>query len=93
MSDAGCEARTIIEGLRHAETYQHPTSGVGFRKIQELPTCIAVLIHDQYYPGYTLVIANTHATELYHLPEHESTQYCKDMLRVAKAIATAFHRR
>jgi diadenosine tetraphosphate (Ap4A) HIT family hydrolase len=90
MSETGCGLCTILEVLRHADTYQHPTLGVGFRKIQEFPTCIAALIHDQYYPGYTVVIANTHATELYHLPEPESLQYYKDMLRVAKAIATAF---
>jgi diadenosine tetraphosphate (Ap4A) HIT family hydrolase len=59
-------------------------------KIHELPTSIVALATDQYYPGYTVVIAKTHATELYHLPDHESTQYFKDMLRVAKAIATAF---
>jgi diadenosine tetraphosphate (Ap4A) HIT family hydrolase len=76
--------------LRHAEVYQHTALGVGFHKIHELPTGLAVLLHDQYYPGYTLVIANTHATELYHLPEHESTQYLKDMLRVANAMATVF---
>jgi diadenosine tetraphosphate (Ap4A) HIT family hydrolase len=50
-------------------------------------------LNDQYYPGYTLVIAKTHATELYHLPENESIQYCQDMLRVAKAIATVFQPR
>jgi diadenosine tetraphosphate (Ap4A) HIT family hydrolase len=59
-------------------------------KISELPTAIAVLRPDQYYPGYTLVVAKTHATELYHLPERESIQYCKDMLRMAQALATAF---
>jgi diadenosine tetraphosphate (Ap4A) HIT family hydrolase len=90
MSETGCEACTILEELRYAETYRHPTLGTGFRKIHELPTSIVVLIDDQYYPGYTLVIAKTHATELYHLPESESLEYCKDMLRVAKAIATAF---
>src|SRR5262245_12612431 len=90
MSETGCEACTILEELRHADTYQHPTRGVSFRKIQELPTSIATRMQDQYYPGYTLVIAKTHATELYHLPESESLEYYKDMLRVAKAIAAAF---
>jgi diadenosine tetraphosphate (Ap4A) HIT family hydrolase len=59
-------------------------------KIYELPTAIAVLRPDQYYSGYPVVVAKTHATELYHLPESESTQYCKDMLRMAQALATAF---
>ena len=56
------------------------------RKIHELPTAIVVLSHDQYYPGYTLVIAKTRRTELHHLPDNESTQYCQDMLRVAEAV-------
>ncbi len=92
MSEAACLFCPVIEGLRHHETY-HVPSGEVIRKIQELPTAIVVLSNDQYYPGYTLVIAKTHATELYHLPENESTQYCQDMLRVAKAIATVFQPR
>ena len=92
MSEAACVFCPVIEGLRHNETYQVP-SGKVMRKIYELPTAIAILLPDQYYSGYTLVVAKTHATELYHLPESESTQYCKDMLRVAKAIAAVFQPR
>ena len=92
MSEVACIFCPVIEGLRHNETYQVPSGGV-IRKIHELPTAIAVLSNDQYYPGYTFVIAKTHATELYHLPEDESTRYCQDMLRVAKAIATVFQPR
>jgi diadenosine tetraphosphate (Ap4A) HIT family hydrolase len=90
MHEAGCEACMILAELQHAEAYQHQTLGQVFRRIQELPTCTAVLLQDQYYPGYTLVIAKTHATELYHLSASESVQYYQDMLRVANAIATAF---
>jgi diadenosine tetraphosphate (Ap4A) HIT family hydrolase len=92
MSEAACVFCPVLEGLRHTETYRVP-SGEVIRKIQELPTAIVVLANDQYYPGYTLVIAKTHATELYDLPAHESTAYCQDMLRVAKAIATVFQPR
>ena len=88
MSQVGCEFCTAVEELRDAETY--PFHGRAMWKISELPTAIAVLRPDQYYPGYTLVVAKTHATELYHLPERESIQYCKDMLRMAQALATAF---
>ena len=88
MSQVECEFCTTIEELRYAETYQF--HGRAMWKICELPTAIAILRPDQYYPGYTLVVAKTHATELYHLPESESTQYCKDMLRMAQALATAF---
>ena len=90
MGEARSETCTILGALRHAEAYQHRTLGVRSRKVQELPTCLAIPISYQYYPAYTLVADKTHATELYHLPEHESVQYFKDRLRVAKAIATAF---
>src|SRR5207245_1634902 len=63
------------------------------RKIQDLPASIAILAPDQYYRGYTLVVSKTHATELYHLDERESTQYFRDMLRVAAAVAAAFRPR
>jgi diadenosine tetraphosphate (Ap4A) HIT family hydrolase len=91
MSQTGCMGCMAVEKLQDAETYQH--HGRDLRKIYDLPTAIAVLWYDQYYPGHTLVIAKTHATELYHLPESESTQYCKDMVRVAKALAMALHPR
>jgi diadenosine tetraphosphate (Ap4A) HIT family hydrolase len=93
MSEAACVLCTAIEALRHDETYTFPTSGEVAWKIQELPSAMAALWHDQYYPGYTLVIAKSHATELYHLSEGESTQYCKDMLHVAKALATVLQPR
>jgi diadenosine tetraphosphate (Ap4A) HIT family hydrolase len=59
------------------------------RRIALFPTTVAVLGTDQYYAGYTLVIARRHATELYHLPDAESTAYFQDMLRVARAIDRA----
>src|SRR5947208_2699181 len=60
---------------------------------EDLPASIAILAPDQYYRGYTLVVSKTHATELYHLDERESTQYFRDMLRVAAAVAAAFRPR
>lgn len=93
MIEAGCMFCTVIEELRHAETYQLSLTGEVLWKIQELPAAVAILADDQYYTGYTLVIAKTHATELYYLPEGESNQYFNDMLRVARAIAKAFQPR
>jgi len=40
-----------------------------------------------------MVVSKTHATELYELPQHQSTQYFIDMLAVARAIAAAFRPR
>ncbi len=93
MNAVGCVFCAVIDELRQADTWLHPASGELFRKILELPASIAILGSDQYYPGYTLVIAKTHATELFELPEREGTQYFTEMVRVAKAIAVAFQPR
>lgn len=58
--------------------------------VADLPTSVAVLSLDQYYRGYTLVVAKTHATELFHLGDDESAAFVRDMQRVAHAIAKAF---
>lgn len=89
MNNGTCWFCSVIERFQHNENYQSP-SGEVIRKICELPSAIAILDNDQYYPGYTLVVAKTHATELYHLPENESTQFCQDMSRVAKAVDAVF---
>jgi diadenosine tetraphosphate (Ap4A) HIT family hydrolase len=89
MSETGCPFCPIVAALSTAETFTAPSGGV-LRRVALLPTAVAVLGNDQYYPGYTLVIARRHATELYHLPDGESTAYFEDMLRVARAIDRAF---
>ena len=89
MSDASCVFCPVVAALETAETYRSP-SGSLTRRVALLPTSVAVLGNDQYYPGYTIVIARRHATELYHLPEAESTAYFQDMLRMARAIDRAF---
>lgn len=88
MSETSCPFCPLVAALEAAETHRAP-SGTVSRRVALLPTAVAVLGNDQYYPGYTLVIARRHATELYHLPDHESTAYFQDMLRVARAIDRA----
>jgi diadenosine tetraphosphate (Ap4A) HIT family hydrolase len=90
MPDTKCLFCQLLTSLRDAETSRDPVSGRLVHRIRELPVSVAVLGEDQFYRGYSLVIAKTHATELYQLPEPEATQYFRDMLRVAEAIATAF---
>lgn len=85
MSEADCPFCPLVAALETAETHRSP-SGAVTRRVALLPTAVAVLGHDQFYPGYTIVVARRHATELYHLPEEESTAYFRDMLRVARAI-------
>jgi diadenosine tetraphosphate (Ap4A) HIT family hydrolase len=79
----------MVAALENAEAYRGDSDAVS-RRVALLPTAVAVLGHDQFYPGYTLVIARRHARELYHLPEAESAAYFQDMLRVARAIDRAF---
>ena len=88
MSETGCPFCPMVAALSTAETYR-ARSGAVSRRVALLPTAVAVLGNDQYYPGYTLVIARRHATELYHLADGESTAYFQDMLRVARAIDRA----
>ena len=89
MSEAGCVFCPMVATLEKEETYRGSAGSVS-RRIALLPTAVAVLGTDQYYAGYTLVIARRHATELYHLSEAESTGYFQDMLRMARAIDRAF---
>ena len=90
---AGCLFCRVVEALERADECPHPESGEPVRKIQDLPASVAILGADQFYRGYALVVARTHATELYRLPEAEATQYFRDMLRVARAIDRAFEPR
>lgn len=87
-----CVFCAVLRGLESSEIHQDPRGGV-YRKIRDLPSSVAILGHDQFYRGYTVVIARTHATELYHLPDGELTQYLADMVRVARALDQAFQPR
>jgi diadenosine tetraphosphate (Ap4A) HIT family hydrolase len=87
-----CPFCDVIAGLQASDVYR-PRPETVYRKVAELPTAIAVLGNDQFYRGYTLVVARTHATELFHLPEDEATRYCADMMTVARAVADAFRPR
>ena len=89
MTEASCPFCSLVTALESAETHRGG-SGSTTHRIALLPTAVAVLGHDQYYPGYALVIARRHATELYHLPDAEATAFFQDMLRVARAIDRAF---
>jgi diadenosine tetraphosphate (Ap4A) HIT family hydrolase len=86
----GCVFCEVVAALDHAASVTSPASGEALRKIQDLPASIAVLGADQFYRGYTVVIARSHATELFQLSDAESVQYYRDMLRVARAVAHAF---
>ena len=84
-----CVFCAVVHGLEQSDVHRSPSGGV-YRKVCDLPASVAILGHDQFYRGYTVVIARTHATELYHLPDSELTQYLADMVRVARALDQAF---
>jgi diadenosine tetraphosphate (Ap4A) HIT family hydrolase len=84
-----CPFCPLVAVLEKEDTHRSP-SGTVSRRVALLPTSVAILGTDQYYPGYTIVIARRHATELYHLSDAESTAYFQDMLKVARAIDRAF---
>jgi diadenosine tetraphosphate (Ap4A) HIT family hydrolase len=89
MTDASCPFCPLVAALETADTYRAPSGDVS-RRVALLPTAVAVLGNDQFYRGYTLVIARRHARELYHLPDADSAAYMQDMVRVARAIDQAF---
>ena len=89
MSEASCPLCPLVAALERAGTYRD-SSGATSRRVALLPTSVVILGTDQFYRGYTLVVARRHATELYRLAEREATAYFEDMLRVARAVARAF---
>ena len=90
MAEADCPFCRVVTALRNAESCPHPVSGDPVRKIGELPAAIAILGQDQFYRGYSVLVARRHATELHELPEAEGVQYYRDMVRVARAVTSAF---
>jgi diadenosine tetraphosphate (Ap4A) HIT family hydrolase len=85
-----CVFCAVVRELGGADVYRSPSGGA-YRKIRDLPASVVILGGDQFYRGYSVVIARSHATELYHLPDAERRQYLDDMIRVARAIDQAFH--
>ncbi|MGH7266166.1 MAG: HIT family protein [Candidatus Rokuibacteriota bacterium] len=90
MTHQDCVFCEVVAALRLATSVASPASGETLRKIEDLPASVAVLGADQFYRGYAVVIARSHATELFQLPDADGVQYYRDMLRVARAIAHAF---
>jgi diadenosine tetraphosphate (Ap4A) HIT family hydrolase len=89
MTDPSCPLCAVAAALETRETFVSP-DGHTARRVGLLPTSVAILGEDQFYQGYTVVIAKRHATELYHLSDADSTAFYQDMLRVARAVDRAF---
>jgi diadenosine tetraphosphate (Ap4A) HIT family hydrolase len=61
--------------------------------IWQFPNSVALLGPWQYYQGYCVLVARTHATELHHLTEQERIAYFNEMCKLAQAIDESFHPR
>lgn len=61
--------------------------------IWQFPHSVALLGPWQYYQGYSILVAKTHALELNQLPDLERIAYFNEMCLLAKAIEDAFHPR
>src|SRR5215203_5008764 len=61
--------------------------------VWQFPHSIALLGPWQFYSGYCVLIARTHATELHHLLVTERSAFLHEMIVLSHAIATAFQPR
>ncbi len=61
--------------------------------VWQFPHSVAILGPWQYYQGYCILVARTHATELSQLPDAERVGYFNEMCQLARAIGKAFHPR
>ena len=58
--------------------------------IAELTRCYVLLNRDQFFPGYTIVVAKDHVTELFHLDRQARSEVLDEVTRVAKALYNLF---
>jgi diadenosine tetraphosphate (Ap4A) HIT family hydrolase len=77
MTDPGCKA---CQGKWPRE--DHFISDLGLSK--------AYLHDDQFFPGWTIVVFNRHATELFHLSSTERIQLMEEVNLVAKTLAQVY---
>jgi diadenosine tetraphosphate (Ap4A) HIT family hydrolase len=61
--------------------------------IAELGLSKVYLHDDQFFSGWTVVVFQRHATELFHLAPTERIQLMEEVNRVAKALAHAYEAR
>ena len=59
-------------------------------RIAELEQTYVFLNRDQFFPGYSFVVAKEHVVELFHLNEEIRTKVMEEVTAVAAALASAF---
>lgn len=65
-------------------------SGEAPDAVAELQTGVVVIGYHQFFHGYSLFIAKTHATEVHLLPAEECQRFLWEMTLVSAAVALAF---
>ena len=61
--------------------------------VWQFPHSVAFLGPWQYYTGYCVLVARTHATEIHHLPANERASFLEEMSCMAHAIDKTFQPR
>ena len=59
-------------------------------RIAELKQCYVLLNRDQFFPGYTFVVAKEHVTELFHLDREARTTVIEEVAATAAALYSLF---
>ncbi|MBX3301228.1 MAG: HIT family protein [Nitrospira sp.] len=59
--------------------------------IADLGLSKAYLHDDQFFPGWTVVVFQRHATELFHLTPAERSRLIEEVNHVAKTLAEIYH--
>lgn len=55
-------------------------------RIAELQQCYVLLNRDQFFPGYTFVVAKEHVTELFHLDREARATVMEEVAATAAAL-------
>src|SRR5262245_25572355 len=61
--------------------------------VWQSPRSVVLLGPWQFYQGYCVLVARTHATELHHLPDADRREYFDELCRLARAVEAAFRPR
>ena len=59
-------------------------------RIAELKQCYVLLNRDQFFPGYTFVVAKEHVTELFHLDREARALVIEEVAATAAALYKLF---
>jgi diadenosine tetraphosphate (Ap4A) HIT family hydrolase len=81
MTDSQCP---LCDKLNRLDQLSHD------ELVWQFPQSVALLGPWQFHTGYCILVARTHATELFQLPNDERRGYLDEMCQLARAIDVAF---